>query len=75
MLTELEWSIDAEEVWAQRTIGDEMERAARQLRAEGLQKCPTCRAFLSTEADWAHWRSLREAAIRKAQAREAAVPA
>ena len=72
MLAELEWSIDADDVQAQRTIGDEMERAARKLRSEGLQNCPTCRTFLSTEVDWDHWRSLREQAIAQAEAREGA---
>jgi hypothetical protein len=73
LLAELEWAIERYDVQAERTIGDEMERAARKLRGEGLQKCPTCRSFLSTEVDWDYWRALREAAIREAEAREGAV--
>jgi hypothetical protein len=72
MLAELEWSIDRDEVESARTCDDEMERAARKLRSEGRQKCPTCRAFLSMLVDWDYWRSLREAAIREAEARDGA---
>jgi hypothetical protein len=73
LLSELEWSIDRDTLEAQKAFDDEMERAARKLRAEGRQECPTCRTPLSNETDWRYWAALRRTAICEAEAREGAV--
>jgi hypothetical protein len=72
-IAEIGWSIDRADVLAEIGYGDPLERQHRALRAVGYSSCPTCLSRLSGEADWAHWRSLRESAIREAEAREGAV--
>ena len=72
LLSELEWSIDRDNVEAQKTFGDEEERHHRRLRGEGYDRCPECRSALSTPVDWMTWRQMRQSAIAEAAAREAA---
>jgi hypothetical protein len=72
LLSELEWSLDRDDVISERALGDVMETAARKLRGEGRAECPTCRTPLSGPIDWNRWRVLREAGIREAQAKEGA---
>jgi hypothetical protein len=73
MLSELEWSIDRDDVEAERTVGEPLERRHRQLRVEGHNSCPRCLSPLSNDTDWRYWRALRESAIREAEARERAI--
>ena len=73
ILSEVIWSIEFPDLRARQSIGDVMEAAARKLRADGRRECPTCRTPLSGPVDWDYWRTLREAAISEAEAREQAV--
>jgi hypothetical protein len=73
IVAEIGWSIDRADVLDEIGYGDPLERQHRALRGVGCRSCPTCLSRLSDEADWARWRSLRESAIREAEAREGAV--
>jgi hypothetical protein len=72
LLSELEWSIDRDNVEAQKTFRDEQERHHRRLRGERYERCPECCSPLSTEVDWMVWRQLRASAIAEAEAKERA---
>jgi hypothetical protein len=73
IVEEIGWEHERAAVYEQRSYGDRLERAHRRLRGQGYAACPTCESALSSEADWQHWRQLREAAIAEAEAREHAV--
>jgi hypothetical protein len=73
IVEEIGWEHERAAVFEQRSYGDRLERAHRRLRGQGYAACPTCESALSTEADWQHWRQLREAAIVEAEAKEQAV--
>jgi hypothetical protein len=73
IVEEIGWEHERAAVFEQRSYGDRLERAHRQLRARGYTACPTCESQLSSELDWTTWRQMREAAAVGVGTKEQAV--
>jgi hypothetical protein len=62
------WLLEGAAALARGRGGDAVERAARRLRGQGLDRCPKCLQQLSEPATWAFWSALREVDLRRLEA-------
>ena len=62
------WLLEGDKLFARIGVRDQLERAARELRDAGYERCPRCHGQLSDPVDWTLWRSLAQRDLDRLEA-------
>jgi hypothetical protein len=67
---QVQWILEGDEALRRLKTADGLAQAARGLRLQGYERCPTCEGRLSDVGDWKYWAALGKAEIGRLEALE-----